>query len=101
MSVKIRTIEQDPFETGRREVLNLGHTVGHALEKCSRYGMSHGDAVSVGMVAAARISHSMDLCSADISDRLEALLARNGLPVQAFPGPGRSDRCHGLGQEIR
>ena len=44
--------------------------------------LGHGKAVSIGMVAAARISHEMGLCSSKISDRLEALLARNELPVR-------------------
>ncbi|HTY23948.1 MAG TPA: 3-dehydroquinate synthase [Desulfomonilaceae bacterium] len=81
LSVKIAVVEQDPLETGQREVLNLGHTVGHALEKCSQYSFSHGDAVSVGMVAAARISHMMGLCESSVCSRLESLLARNGLPT--------------------
>ena len=82
VGVKARVVEQDPFESGPREVLNLGHTVGHALEKCSRYSLDHGKAVSIGMVAAARISHKMGLCDSRISDRLEALLTRNELPVR-------------------
>ncbi len=65
VGVKIRVIEQDPLESGRREVLNLGHTVGHAIEKCSRYALSHGEAVSIGMVAAARISHEWDFAAQD------------------------------------
>jgi shikimate kinase / 3-dehydroquinate synthase len=81
-SVKIRVVEEDPYESGRREVLNLGHTVGHALEKCSRYSMGHGDAVAVGMVAAGRISQRMGLCSSDLVDSLEAVLARTGLMIR-------------------
>ncbi len=82
VAVKIRVVETDPFESGLREVLNLGHTVGHALEKCSRYGMAHGDAVAVGIVAAARISARMGLCSEDVVERIERLLGAVGLPLR-------------------
>jgi 3-dehydroquinate synthetase len=50
-NVKVRVVEADPFESGPREVLNLGHAVGHAVEKCSST-VGHGEAVSVGLVAA-------------------------------------------------
>ncbi len=80
-NVKVRVVEADPFESGLREVLNLGHTVGHALEKCSGYALGHGEAVAIGLVAAARISEKMGLCSSDEPDRLESLLSRTGLPI--------------------
>lgn len=79
--VKIDVVEEDPFEAGRRAVLNLGHTVGHALEKSSNYAMAHGDAVSVGLVAAARISNRMGLCNDDVPRRVENLLSDVGLPI--------------------
>jgi 3-dehydroquinate synthetase len=81
VSVKIRVVEADPFEEERREVLNLGHTIGHALEKCSGYALGHGDAVAVGLLAAARVSEKMGLCKGELVDRLEALLAKTGLPI--------------------
>ncbi len=85
--VKIQVVEGDPFESGRRAVLNLGHTVGHALEKCSNYSMAHGDAVSVGLVAAARISNRMGLCSDKVPKRVETLLTRVGLSVRHAMNP--------------
>jgi shikimate kinase/3-dehydroquinate synthase len=87
VQVKIRVVESDPFEEERREVLNLGHTVGHALEKCSGYSLGHGDAVAVGMLAVAHISARMELCGRDPVDRLEALLAKTGLPVRHNASP--------------
>ncbi|MCL4552250.1 MAG: 3-dehydroquinate synthase, partial [Candidatus Marsarchaeota archaeon] len=81
-NVKVRVVEADPFESGPREVLNLGHTVGHAVEKCSGYTVGHGEAVSVGLVAAARISERMGLCDSAVGDRVESLLGRTGLPVR-------------------
>jgi shikimate kinase / 3-dehydroquinate synthase len=86
-NVKVRVVEADPFESGPREVLNLGHTVGHALEKCSEYSVGHGEAVSVGLVAAARISEKMGLCVPTVPDRLESLLSRTGLPVRHSADP--------------
>ncbi|MCA1959407.1 MAG: 3-dehydroquinate synthase [Desulfomonile sp.] len=80
--VKIDVVEKDPFEEGLREVLNLGHTVGHAIEKCSNYALRHGDAVAVGLVAAARISRKMELCDANVPDRIESLLVNVGLPIR-------------------
>lgn len=85
--VKIKVVEEDPFESGRRAVLNLGHTVGHALEKVSNYAIAHGDAVSVGLVAAARISYQMGLCNENVPRRVEALLRRVGLPVRHAMDP--------------
>ncbi len=86
-NVKVRVVEADPFESGPREVLNLGHTVGHAVEKCSEYTVGHGEAVSVGLVAAARISEKMGLCESTVPDRLESLLCRTGLPVRHSANP--------------
>jgi 3-dehydroquinate synthase len=86
-NVKVRVVEADPFESGPREVLNLGHTVGHAVEKCSEYTVGHGEAVSVGLVAAARISEKMGLCTSTVPVRLESLLSRTGLPVRHSADP--------------
>jgi shikimate kinase / 3-dehydroquinate synthase len=86
-NVKVRVVEADPFESGPREVLNLGHTVGHAVEKCSEYTVGHGEAVSVGLVAAARISEKMGLCASTVPERLESLLNRTGLPVRHSADP--------------
>jgi len=82
LAVKIAVVEEDPYERGRRAVLNLGHTVGHALERLSGYRMKHGDAVRVGLVAAARIARRMGLCDAEVPERIESLLRKLGLPVR-------------------
>ena len=55
MAVKIRIIEEDPFEKNVRATLNLGHTVGHAVELVSRFQVRHGEAVAIGMVAEGRV----------------------------------------------
>ncbi len=82
LEVKIQVVESDPFEEGRRAVLNLGHTVGHALERLSDFRLRHGEAVAIGMVAAARISVELGRAEASLPDRIEAALAAWDLPVR-------------------
>ena len=60
--VKISVVEEDPFETGRRAVLNLGHTFGHAIELVSDYSVRHGEGVALGLIAAAELSHATGNC---------------------------------------
>lgn len=87
LRVKIDIVEEDPYEDGRRAVLNLGHTVGHALETLSSFELRHGEAVSVGMVAAARIALHLGRAEPSVTERLEAVLAAWGLPTQCrVPG---------------
>jgi 3-dehydroquinate synthetase len=85
LRVKIDVVESDPFERGQRAVLNLGHTVGHALEMLSNFSMRHGEAVSIGMVAASRIAVAMGLTERTVATRIEALLSGIGLPVGCPP----------------
>jgi 3-dehydroquinate synthase len=80
--VKRDVVEEDPFERGRRAVLNLGHTFGHAIEQVSNYEIRHGEAVAIGLVAAARLSASLGHCSPTLGERIEALLARLKLPTR-------------------
>jgi 3-dehydroquinate synthase len=83
MAIKARVVEEDEKETlGRRTLLNYGHTVGHGLEAATEYtALLHGEAVSVGMCAAAEISHKMGLLSQGEVERQSALLERFGLPT--------------------
>lgn len=75
----------DPFEAGARALLNLGHTFGHAIESWSRFETPHGEAVSLGLICALRLSAARGLCSAALTAHVEALLDRLGLPV-GLPG---------------
>ena len=81
MQVKLSIVDEDPHERGRRAALNLGHTFAHALETASLYRLHHGEAVAVGLVGAARLAQAMDLCQADLPDRVRHVLARFGLPT--------------------
>jgi len=70
-------------ESGARAVLNFGHTVGHAVESLTEYRrFLHGEAVAIGMVAAARVSQSLGLCAPTVVERIQALLGRAGLPTE-------------------
>lgn len=81
LRVKVGVVGRDPFERGERAILNFGHTFGHAIEAVSEYRLSHGFAVAIGMVAAARTSERLGLLPAGLSDRLIELLRRVGLPT--------------------
>ncbi len=85
LRVKIEIVEQDPYEHGPRAVLNLGHTVGHALERVSEFRLSHGKAVAIGLVAAARIAARLGLAERGFADRIENILSAWGLPIRV-PG---------------
>ena len=81
-AIKAAIVERDPFERDERRVLNLGHTLGHAFETLGEYGsLTHGQAVSIGLVAVAGIAHSRELVDEDYVRRLSATLERCGLPV--------------------
>ena len=75
---KCEIVAADERDEGLRQVLNLGHTVGHAIEAVSAYsGYRHGDAVGLGLLAALRLSEA-----ASLRDEVRAILVRHGLPVQ-------------------
>jgi shikimate kinase / 3-dehydroquinate synthase len=82
MSVKLRIIQEDPYERGERASLNLGHTLGHALEQASDFRIKHGEGVAIGTLAAARLSEQMGLAQAGLSATIEQALDRLGLPIR-------------------
>lgn len=82
MAVKLRVIQEDPYERGRRAILNLGHTLGHALEAASDFRLRHGEAVAIGMVQAARLAERRSLAETGLADRIAAALRGLGLPTQ-------------------
>jgi shikimate kinase/3-dehydroquinate synthase len=82
LHVKIAVVEEDPFEGDRRAVLNLGHTVGHALERLSGFTLRHGEAVGIGMVAAAHIAAELRRAAPALAGRIAEVLSAWGLPVR-------------------
>ena len=80
---KAALVAADELDRGSRQLLNLGHTLGHAIEKCSGFRFSHGQAVAVGMIYAARIARSMGLCGPEVEADIAAALTANGLPLSA------------------
>lgn len=73
-------VEQDEFDTGARQLLNLGHTIGHGIEACSGYQLSHGKAVAIGMTLITRAAVSFGLCPAEALPQLQSLLKKYRLP---------------------
>jgi len=82
VQIKAQVVSADERELGLRAILNFGHTVAHALETVTGYTRYlHGEAVAIGMVAAAEIALAQSLCAADVPRRIRALLTAVGLPV--------------------
>lgn len=79
IEIKRDVVQQDEFDNGVRGLLNFGHTFGHAIEKLSDFGVSHGEAVAKGMVIAARIAPLCGLCN--VADELLALLLQYGFDI--------------------
>lgn len=80
--IKSKLVKEDEFDTGARQLLNLGHTFGHAIEKLSHFKVSHGHAVAIGMVIAARAAESMGLCKEGTLNKLKSILDKNDLPAE-------------------
>ncbi|MBM3189883.1 MAG: 3-dehydroquinate synthase, partial [Chloroflexi bacterium] len=81
IAVKIAVVEEDPYEQGRRAVLNLGHTFAHAFEVLAGYQLHHGLAVSIGLAAAAHLAEIRGLCAPQTRERIVATLRRHNLPT--------------------
>ncbi len=80
--IKAEVVAGDERESGRRRILNYGHTVGHALEAWGHYKQwIHGEAVGLGMVQEASIAHYLGMCSKDVFERQDDLIKRVGLPI--------------------
>ncbi|WP_427018028.1 3-dehydroquinate synthase [Pseudarthrobacter sp. P1] len=91
IAVKARVVSEDLKESGLREILNYGHTLGHAIELVERYSWRHGAAVSVGMMFAAELARSVGRLTDADADRHRTILEGLGLPVTY-----RRDRWQGL-----
>ena len=82
VAFKVKIVQDDPYENGVRAFLNLGHTFGHALERVSNFEWRHGEAVALGLLAAARLSQVHGLCDTTVPFRVEQLLKMVNLPVR-------------------
>ena len=81
-AVKIQIIEDDPYEKGFRAALNLGHTVGHAVELVSKFELRHGEAIAIGLVAEAKYAERIGVAYKGLADEISDVLSRLGLPVE-------------------
>ena len=87
--IKAAIVGEDERESGLREMLNFGHTVGHALEAATGFSeLNHGEAVGLGMVVAARVSARLGTCGADVESAIVGALASCGLPADPSPYRG-------------
>ena len=82
MAVKVKVIEEDPFEQGLRMALNLGHTVGHAIERTSDFSLLHGEAVGLGMLVEARLAEQLGIAEPGLASELAQVLGGLGLPLE-------------------
>jgi 3-dehydroquinate synthase len=82
MAVKIEVIEEDPYEKGIRATLNLGHTVGHAVELVSQFELRHGEAIAIGMVVEARYAERISIARKGLTEEIVAVLSKLGLPTR-------------------
>lgn len=89
---KLGIVSGDLTDTGKRQILNLGHTIGHAVEKLSGYEISHGEAVSIGMAEILRIFSEKGETSSECAERTLGLLRKIGLPTECpFTGEALFD----------
>jgi 3-dehydroquinate synthase len=91
IQVKIQIVQEDPFDEGRRALLNLGHTFAHAIEHASDHTISHGEAVAMGVVAAANLSTRLGHCGGDLQATVETILTDADLPCR-IPAAAQPDR---------
>jgi 3-dehydroquinate synthetase len=82
MAVKIKVIEEDPYEKGFRAALNLGHTVGHAVELVSGFRLRHGEAVAIGMTVEAQYAARIGVAEPAAAERIRRALESLGLSTQ-------------------
>lgn len=91
VSTKAKVVSQDFKESNLREILNYGHTFGHAIEKVSDYSLRHGEAVSIGMVFVAELAHSLGVMESSLVARHREVLTSIGLPTSLGSTPGASN----------
>ncbi|MCA0292612.1 MAG: 3-dehydroquinate synthase [Actinobacteria bacterium] len=98
IAMKASVVTQDLREAGLREILNYGHTLGHAIEQHTAYTMRHGEAVAIGMVFAAELAHRSGLIDDALLARHRSALALAGLPT-AYDGAGLDKLLAAMGRD--
>lgn len=98
--IKADVVGQDEREQGLRAILNFGHTLGHAVEGLSTYGdMAHGEGVAIGMVAAADLSVRLGLCEPSVTEAVERVVTKAGLPTRIPQGLDTEDLIDSMRQD--
>ncbi len=82
VTIKSEIVSRDEFDTGERQLLNFGHTIGHAIEKCTNFSISHGIAVGIGMAMIAKASEVLGYSKEPCFDKIKAALKKNGIPYK-------------------
>jgi len=91
VEIKAAVVTEDERETGRRAILNFGHTVGHAIEATSKFEVLHGEAVAIGMAIETRLAEVLGVATPGTADRVTRLLERYRLPVARPEGASVED----------
>ncbi len=81
VTMKRDIVQSDEFDRGKRQLLNFGHSFGHAIEKCSQFTISHGKAVAIGMAIVTQASVSLGFCDESVLNELLKILEQYGLPT--------------------
>lgn len=87
IEIKAEVVGEDEFDRGLRQILNFGHTVGHGIEKCSRYSIPHGRAVAVGMAVMARACDRLGYTKEPVTERILTALLAASLPISTDISP--------------
>ena len=95
VEIKAEVVSADERETGRRAVLNAGHTAAHALERATDYRLAHGEAVALGLLAEADLAHRLGLADAGLRERIEGAAEPAGAAGPADRGSRRGSRPGG------
>lgn len=101
VELKASVVSEDEFESGYRQILNFGHTLGHALEAASSYRLGHGKAVALGMVLEAELGEKLGVTDPGTRERLEASLQRLLGSTSNIPNPAESIRFLASDKKVR
>ncbi len=101
ISLKKSLVEADEHDTGLRQLLNFGHTIGHGIEKLTSYSVTHGRAVAKGMIAESKAAYRMGLTSTDISGELTDILDSLGFDTTLNYNPAEISRLAMTDKKIK